>query len=73
MNTTAQVPGIFAPIITSYFVQHYGDATGYRIVFWICCVLYTLGALAFTVLANETVVQCTRPRAVHDGGSSMGS
>ena len=59
MNTAAQIPGIVAPVITSYFVERYGDEHGYSIVFWICCGSYAIGAVWFGALANSSVVHCT--------------
>ena len=34
MNTAAQVPGIMAPMIVGYFVDHEGARAGYTSVFW---------------------------------------
>ena len=52
MNTTAQIPGIFAPVVTGYCVQRFGDEWGYRRVFWACAAMYFAGGAAFLGLAS---------------------
>ena len=52
MNTAAQLPGVAAPSIVGYYVQRFGSASGYAIVFWIAIALYVGGTAAFALASR---------------------